>query len=80
MPQRRDVPQGPSNARVPVLLLTGSVGVGKTSVAESLSGLLTAESIPHALANMDWLRYVYPMAETDPYNTALGLRNLGTPK
>jgi len=76
MPQRREVPQDPSNVRVPVLLLTGPVGVGKTSVAESLSGLLTAERIPHALANMDWLRYLYPMAENDPYNTALGLRNL----
>jgi len=77
MLHRPDVSHDSSAVHVPVLLVTGSVGVGKTSVAEALSGLLTAERIPHALANMDWLRYYYPLSEHDPYNTALGLRNLG---
>ncbi len=76
MPPRRAVSPAPTSIRVPVLLLTGSVGVGKTSVAGTLSGLLTAERIPHAVADMDWLRYCYPLSANDPYNTALGLRNL----
>jgi adenylylsulfate kinase len=59
-----------------VLVLTGPVGVGKTAVASALSGLLEQTGIPHALIDMDWLRWCYPTPSDDPFHMALGLRNL----
>ena len=59
-----------------VLVLTGPVGVGKTTVASALSGLLDHTGIPHALIDMDWLRWCHPTPADDPFHMALGLRNL----
>lgn len=61
---------------VPVLLVTGPVGVGKTTVAGELSALLDGAGIPHAVVDLDALRCCYPAPAHDPFNTALGLRNL----
>ncbi|HYO48315.1 MAG TPA: hypothetical protein VEW94_00580 [Chloroflexia bacterium] len=59
-----------------VLVITGPVGVGKTAVASALSGFLEQTGIPHALIDMDWLRWCYPTPSNDPFHMALGLRNL----
>jgi hypothetical protein len=61
---------------IPVLVLTGPVGVGKSTVAEEISDILRARRIAHALVDMDYLRRCYPRPEGDPHHTALGLRNL----
>ncbi|HTE17391.1 MAG TPA: hypothetical protein VK689_03290 [Armatimonadota bacterium] len=61
---------------VPVLVITGSVGVGKTTVAMAASALLDDAGIPHALIDLDWLRWCHPSPENDPFQVALGLRNL----
>ena len=61
---------------VPVLALTGPVGVGKSAVAGEASDILRGLSIAHALVDMDYLRRCYPRPADDPHHTALGLRNL----
>ena len=61
---------------LPVLLVTGPVGVGKTSVAVSLSASLSRAGVPHALIDMDWLRECSPAPPGDPFQMALGMRNL----
>jgi len=62
-------------ADVPVLLLTGPVGVGKTTVAGELSDLLNALNIPHAAIDFDALRWCYPAPVGDPFRIALGFKN-----
>ena len=57
-------------------MITGPVGVGKTAVGGALSSLLEHSVIPHALIDMDWLRWCYPTPSDDPFHMALGLRNL----
>ena len=61
---------------VPVLVITGPVGVGKTSVARALSDLLGNAAIAHAMIDMDMLRWCYPPSPADPFHETLGLRNL----
>ena len=66
-----------SAAGIPGLLLTGTIGAGKTTLAEAISERLHEEGIPHALLDLDWLGQVYPPPdETDPFNDSLALRNL----
>lgn len=59
------------------LLITGPVGVGKTAVAEAVGDRLTEAEVPHAVIDLDWLRYSWPSPADDPFNLALELRNLG---
>lgn len=63
-------------AAIPVLVLTGPVGVGKTAVAGEISNLLAEMGTAHAVIDMDWLRWCHPSPKHDPFHTALGLRNL----
>lgn len=58
-------------------LLTGTIGVGKTSLAEAMSEELHARGIRHALVDLDWLGQVYPRPDAqDPFNMNLQLDNL----
>jgi adenylylsulfate kinase-like enzyme len=61
---------------VKALLVTGPVGVGKTTVAEAVGGRLTEAEVPHAVIDLDWLRYSWPSPADDPFHLALELRNL----
>ena len=60
----------------PVLVITGPVGVGKTTVAGAISELLTGAKIAHAVVDLDWLRWCAPSPADDPFHIALGLQNL----
>jgi len=60
----------------PVLVLSGPVGVGKTSVGEEVSEVLNTQGIPHTFVDFDQLRYTYPRIPKDPWNNGLGLKNL----
>ncbi len=61
---------------IPVLAITGPVGVGKTTVAGSISELLGSAGLAHAFVDLDWLRWCYPSPTHDPFHMALGRRNL----
>ncbi|NGY57606.1 AAA family ATPase [Lentzea sp. NEAU-D13] len=58
------------------LLITGPVGVGKTTVAEAVGDALAAASVPHAVIDLDRLRQRWPSPADDPFDLELELRNL----
>ncbi len=61
---------------VQVLVITGPVGVGKTSVARAISDLLGNAAVAHTMIDMDMLRWCYPSNPADPFHGQLGLQNL----
>ena len=61
---------------IPVLVVTGPVGVGKTTIAGDISALLADAGIAHACVDVDALRDAWPAPPGDRFNIALGLRNL----
>ncbi len=71
----RETDQVPSYS-VPVVILTGTVGVGKTSVALEMSDILAARAVRHALIDLDALSYVFPRPSDDPYGQRMALENL----
>jgi adenylylsulfate kinase len=62
--------------QIPTVVITGPVGVGKSSVAVVVSQLLAEAKQPHALVDMDHLRWCNLAPADDPFNMRLGLRNL----
>ncbi|MGY6019857.1 hypothetical protein [Streptomyces spinosirectus] len=60
------------------LLITGTVGAGKTSVADAVGGLLTDAEIPNAVVDLDWLCHSWPTPPADPFNFRMLLRNLSS--
>ena len=58
------------------LLINGTVGAGKTSVAEMVGDLLTEAGVPNAVIDLDWLRRSWPSPAGDRFNVAMALRNL----
>ena len=58
------------------LLITGTVGAGKTSVAEMVGDLLSEAGVPNAVTDLDWLRRSWPSPAGDRFNLAMELRNL----
>lgn len=61
---------------VAALLVTGTVGSGKTTVAEAIGELLVDRGVPHALVDLDQLRLSWPPPCGDRFNHAMELRNL----
>jgi adenylylsulfate kinase-like enzyme len=61
---------------VPVLNIIGPVGIGKSSVADEISEILSEESVPHAIVDLDHVRRSYPYPEGDSFNMAMGFKNL----
>lgn len=45
---------------VQVLLLTGTVGVGKTTILREIGEVLRVAEVPHARIDLDWLGYGRP--------------------
>ncbi|MDQ2847136.1 MAG: hypothetical protein M3Y77_12470 [Actinomycetota bacterium] len=60
-----------------VLVITGPVGSGKSSVLEAASKLLQQNNFPHAAVDMDYLRVGFPRPQDDPFGARAGWRNLG---
>jgi hypothetical protein len=52
-------------ARVPVLLITGPPGVGKSQVSMEASDALEAAGVSHAAVDLDGLELVWPTADDD---------------
>ena len=58
------------------LLLTGTVGVGKTSVAAAVGDQLRERQVANAVVDLDELRRAWPAASGDRFNTTVMLANL----
>lgn len=59
-----------------VLVLTGPVGAGKTTVAIAISEILDKADVAHGFIDVDAIRWCHPSPPHDPFNMKLGLRNL----
>ncbi|MFG1947909.1 adenylyl-sulfate kinase [Nonomuraea sp. NPDC048826] len=66
----------PTHEPPAALLITGTVGSGKTSVAAATGDLLAAAGVPHAVIDLDGLRRAWPAPRDDPFQLGLTLRNL----
>ena len=67
----------PRDGAVPrALLINGTVGVGKTTVAAAVSHLLVQGGVPNALIDVDALRQAWPAPPDDRFTMRLALRNL----
>ncbi|MEV6283288.1 hypothetical protein [Kribbella sp. NPDC051770] len=64
--------------RIPVLIVSGPVGVGKSSVAHEMFDQLIDRDIAHAVIDLDAFGISWPYAEGDPYNERMALRNLAS--
>jgi adenylylsulfate kinase-like enzyme len=69
-------PPTADSAPVRALLLTGTVGSGKTSVADAIGDLLTGAGTANAVIDVDWLRRSWPHPPDDRFNGRIALRNL----
>ena len=58
------------------LLITGTVGAGKTSTAYAVGEELRRQGIPHAVIDLDELSRGWPSPPEDPFNSIVGLTNL----
>ncbi|MFJ4915270.1 AAA family ATPase [Streptomyces sp. NPDC088726] len=64
------------NGDASALLVNGTVGVGKTTVAEAVGDLLADAGISHAVLDLDSLRQSWPAPPGDRFNFGLLLRNV----
>lgn len=63
-------------SNVAVLVISGPVGVGKTTVSDAISEILSSKLIYHAVIDLDNLRYAFPRPSNDYFHSALGYKNL----
>lgn len=61
---------------IPVIVITGPVGAGKTTVMGAISELLDGRGIRHAAIDQDALRMVHPYPDDEPFGATVGYRNL----
>ena len=61
---------------VPVLLVTGPVGAGKTSVIEEIFDQLAARGVAHAVVDVDAVAMCWPSGAGDRFNQRMAIRNL----
>lgn len=59
-----------------VLLVSGSLGAGKTATAEAVGRALRAREVPHAFVDLDALAWVWPTPPEDPFAQGLALESL----
>lgn len=62
--------------KINLIILSGPVGVGKTTVSEELSGVLETDGIGHTLVDLDGLSKTYPRPKGDKFGEQIALKNL----
>ena len=60
------------------IVITGPVGVGKTTISKAISDIYKGQNIKHAVIDLDNLRAVSPWSSDDPYYMKLGFKNLAS--
>jgi gluconate kinase len=63
---------------VPVLVITGAVGAGKSTVAAEAASLLREAAVPHALVDLAQIECCWPVPDDDPWNERLIHKNLAS--
>jgi adenylylsulfate kinase len=58
------------------VLVNGTVGAGKTSVAAAIGDLLSEAGVAHAVLDVDSLRRSWPCPPGDRFNSVMALRNV----
>lgn len=58
------------------VFINGTVGTGKSTVANALGQIAEAAGRPNAVIDLDHLRWAWPAPQADPFNHELELRNL----
>jgi hypothetical protein len=58
------------------VLVTGTVGVGKSATADWIGSCLRAARVPHAVIDLDEIRQYWPTPRDDPFGFEIGLGNL----
>jgi hypothetical protein len=61
---------------IPTILVTGTVGAGKTATMMGIAKILTEEGVPHAAIDLDSLSECWPYPEGDVHNEAVVFKNL----
>jgi N-acetyltransferase len=61
---------------VPVLIISGSMGAGKSTVLGEIHDLLVEREIPHAAIDFDALSLSWPVIRNAPFNSWIGFENL----
>jgi len=59
-----------------LLVVTGSVGVGKTTIGSELTNVLEAMGIAHSFVDLDGLTMTFPRPPDDRFGDGLALANL----
>lgn len=63
-------------SKIPIVLISGPVGVGKTAVGSEVMVVLERNRTPHTFIDFDHIRYTYPRPDDDPWGNRLGFENL----
>jgi gluconate kinase len=63
-------------SRVPVLLLNGPVGAGKSTIGAEVARILRTAEVAHALVDLPMVGQCWPVPDDDPWNERLIHRNL----
>lgn len=64
------------NKTIPIVIISGPVGVGKSVVGGEVAEVLERNKTPHTFIDFDQIRYTYPRPADDPWGNRLGLENL----
>lgn len=60
------------------IFINGTVGAGKSTIADAMGEMLEEKRIAHAIIDLDRIRWAWPAPLEDPFNHELELANLSS--